>query len=82
MLDPRNGRSSQSSCFITPVLSRTTGYQPTTGHIVLLKALDMPGDRREAAPYEGPGQKYREYRAPYQYGHCRALKSPVAQRSL
>ena len=28
--------------------------------------------------YEGPGQKYREYRAPYQYGHCRALKSPVA----
>ena len=28
--------------------------------------------------YEGPGQKYGEYRAPYQYGHCRALKTPVA----
>jgi hypothetical protein len=28
--------------------------------------------------YEGPGQKYGEYRAPYQYGHRRALKTPVA----
>ena len=28
--------------------------------------------------YGGPGQKYGEYRAPYQYGHCRALKTPVA----
>jgi hypothetical protein len=27
--------------------------------------------------YEGLGQKYKEYRAPYQYGHCRALKSLV-----
>jgi hypothetical protein len=30
-----------------------------------------------ACHYKGPGQKYREYRAPYQYGQCRALKSPV-----
>jgi hypothetical protein len=29
-------------------------------------------------PYEGPGQKYREYRAPYEYGYCRALKTLVA----
>ena len=28
--------------------------------------------------YGGPGQKSQEYRAPYQYGHCRALKIPVA----
>jgi hypothetical protein len=28
--------------------------------------------------YEGPGQKYRDYRAPYQFDHCRALKTPVA----
>jgi hypothetical protein len=28
--------------------------------------------------YEGPGQKYREYKAPYQYSHCRALKTPMA----
>jgi hypothetical protein len=28
--------------------------------------------------YEGPGQKYGEYRAPYEYGHCKVLKTPVA----
>jgi hypothetical protein len=33
---------------------------------------------RYSVSYEGPGQKYGEYRATYQYGHCRALKSPVA----
>ena len=27
---------------------------------------------------EGPGQKYGEYRAPYEYGHCKVLKTPVA----
>jgi hypothetical protein len=28
--------------------------------------------------YEGPGQKSLDYRAPYQYGHCRAPKILVA----
>ena len=28
--------------------------------------------------YGGPGQKYGEYKPTYQYGHCRALKTPVA----
>jgi hypothetical protein len=32
--------------------------------------------------YEGPGQKSLDYKVPYQYGHCRALKAPVAPRSL
>jgi hypothetical protein len=43
-------------------------------------ALSHPtsAERFLKSSYEGPGQKYGEYRAPYQYGHCRAPKTPVA----
>jgi hypothetical protein len=46
--------------------------------------MSLPGDIPVSLDkcYEGPGQKYGEYRVPYLYGHCRAPKSPVAQRSL